>query len=74
MDSQSLNYESELTLTGFMTLFEDLLKSPNWEGNYFRAYIEAEEIHFKQFKKTRYKSYDSFRQARRHYITITIKG
>ncbi len=74
MDSSTVKtYDSELTVKGFMDLFEDLLKDPRWEGNYFRSYCEAEEKHFKEFKKSKYKNYDSFRHARRHYIFETLR-
>ncbi len=74
MDCEPIKiYDSEWSVKGFMDRFDDLLKDPRWEGNYFRSYCEAEEEHFKLFKKSKYKNYESFRQSRRHYVFETLK-
>ena len=48
-----------------MDRFDELIKESK---TYTQAYFEAEEEHLKLFKRTRYKSYESFRDARRRWV------
>jgi hypothetical protein len=59
------NQDSQWTIKGFMDRFDELIKESK---TYTQAYFAAEEEHLKLFKKTRYSSYESFRDARRRWV------
>lgn len=62
--------EAQWTSRGFMQRFDQIMteNKDNPDFRYTHAYSQAEEEHIKLFKKTRFKSYDSFREYRRQII------
>lgn len=65
MENSDLKYESEWTVDGFMTRFDELIKQ---HRTYTEAYIQAEKEHTELFGKLRYSSYESFRHTRRDWV------
>lgn len=60
--------ESQWTIAGFMTRYEQLLATSRY-SSYYKTYLATEAEHQQLFGNTRYKNYDSFQRSRKNYIS-----
>lgn len=62
--------ESQWTAKGFMTRFDEIMteQKDNPDFRYSHGYYKAEQEHIDKFGKSRFKTYESFREYRRQVL------